>query len=189
MQLNYGLFDSYAGFESARMQFRKFTEEDADDLFLLRTNDEVMKYVDTQPLASIEEAGKMIESFHNLYAEKNGIVWAVIEKETDEFMGHFSIFNINHKHCRVEVGYIIMQKFWNKGYMTEALQKMIPVAFDKINAHSIEANVNPYNTASIKLLEKTGFKKEAYFRENYLFNGKFLDSVIYSLLEKDFIRL
>jgi len=51
--------------------------------------------------------------------------------------------------------------------------------------HSIEANVNPLNEKSKKVLERVGFKKEAYFRENYLFDGKFLDSVIYSLLEKD----
>ena len=51
--------------------------------------------------------------------------------------------------------------------------------------HSIEANVNPGNISSVKLLERAGFKREAYFRENYLFDGKFYDSLIYSLLETD----
>ncbi len=51
-----------------------------------------------------------------------------------------------------------------------------------MNLHSIEANVNPGNTASIKLLEKNNFTREAYFKENYFYDGKFLDTAIYSLL-------
>jgi ribosomal-protein-alanine N-acetyltransferase len=54
-----------------------------------------------------------------------------------------------------------------------------------MNLHSIEANINPENIASRKLLEKTGFVREAYFKENYFFNGKFIDSEIYSLLNKN----
>jgi ribosomal-protein-alanine N-acetyltransferase len=50
--------------------------------------------------------------------------------------------------------------------------------------HSIEANINPDNLASANLLEKNGFKKEAHFRENFYYNGKFLDSLIYSLVRK-----
>jgi ribosomal-protein-alanine N-acetyltransferase len=62
---------------------------------------------------------------------------------------------------------------------------MVRFGFKEMNLHSIEANVNPLNERSQKVLERVGFKREAYFRENYLFDGKFLDSVIFSLLEKD----
>ena len=50
--------------------------------------------------------------------------------------------------------------------------------------HSIEGNVNPNNAASIKLLEQNGFVKEAHFKENWLHNGKYLDTAIYSLVSK-----
>jgi ribosomal-protein-alanine N-acetyltransferase len=69
--------------------------------------------------------------------------------------------------------------------MHETLKRMAKFGFNNMKLHSIEANVNPGNEKSKRVLEKIGFKKEAYFRENYLFNGKFLDSIIYSLLEKD----
>ena len=69
--------------------------------------------------------------------------------------------------------------------MAESLNTLIPFGFNNLKVHSIEANVNPQNSKSIQLLEKAGFKKEAYFRVNYLFNGKFIDSVIYALLETD----
>ena len=69
--------------------------------------------------------------------------------------------------------------------MTETLSRMIGFAFDDLQVHSIKANVNPNNARSIALLEKANFRKEAYFRENYLYNGHFYDSVIYVLLETD----
>jgi ribosomal-protein-alanine N-acetyltransferase len=48
--------------------------------------------------------------------------------------------------------------------------------------HSVEADVNPANQPSIKLLERNNFVREAYFKENYFYDGKFLDSAIYTLL-------
>jgi ribosomal-protein-alanine N-acetyltransferase len=87
---------------------------------------------------------------------------------------------------RAEIGYAMKPEYWGNGYMYEALAKVINFGFNEFCLHSIEANVNPANASSIKLLEKLGFKKEAYFREDYLYNGKFLDTAIYSLLETDF---
>jgi ribosomal-protein-alanine N-acetyltransferase len=66
--------------------------------------------------------------------------------------------------------------------MREAVSEVIKYGFTVMRLHSIEANVNPDNKASIKLLEKNCFAREAYFKENYFYNGKFLDTVIYSLL-------
>ncbi len=86
---------------------------------------------------------------------------------------------------RAEIGYAMKPEYWGKGYIQEALIKVIYFGFNEFCLHSIEANVNPDNASSIKLLEKCGFKKEAYFKEDYFYNGKFLDSVIYSLLETD----
>jgi ribosomal-protein-alanine N-acetyltransferase len=103
-------------------------------------------------------------------------------------IGYFGFWRIDTHHCRGEIGYALHPNYWEKGYMKEAAFKLIEYGFSEIRLHSIEANVNPNNIPSIKLLEKIGFKKEAYFRENFLFNNEFVDSVIYSLLERDFIK-
>ena len=86
------------------------------------------------------------------------------------------------EHYRSEIGYALNPLFQGKGIMQEAMQAIIQYGFEIMKLHSVEANVNPANEASMRLLEKNGFVKEAYFRENYYFDGKFLDSVIYSLL-------
>ena len=63
------------------------------------------------------------------------------------------------------------------------------IYFQQLHLHSIEAIVNPDNVASIGILEKNGFVREAYYKEDYYFEGKFLDSAVYSLLEPKFISL
>jgi ribosomal-protein-alanine N-acetyltransferase len=67
--------------------------------------------------------------------------------------------------------------------MQEAMTVVLEYGFNTIKLHSVEANVNPNNTRSIQLLEKNGFVREAYHRENYYYNGHFLDSAIYSLID------
>lgn len=72
--------------------------------------------------------------------------------------------------------------------MSEAMLVVLDWAFQSFQLHSIEANVNPKNGSSIKLLQRFGFQQEALFRENYYFNGHFLDSAIYSLVRNDYFR-
>ncbi|MGK0366715.1 MAG: ribosomal-protein-alanine N-acetyltransferase [Saprospiraceae bacterium] len=91
-------------------------------------------------------------------------------------------------HFRTEIGYILHPDYWRKGLMSEALQTIVGYAFTKTKLHSIEANVSVDNKASMALLEKNGFVKEAHFKENYYYDGNFLDSIIYSLV-KGHVRL
>jgi ribosomal-protein-alanine N-acetyltransferase len=66
--------------------------------------------------------------------------------------------------------------------MQEAMRVVLDYGFKEMNLHSVEANVNPSNTRSIQLLERNGFVREAYHREDYYYNGHFLDSAIYSFI-------
>jgi ribosomal-protein-alanine N-acetyltransferase len=66
--------------------------------------------------------------------------------------------------------------------MSEAMDAVLNYGFNAMRLHSLEANVDPANAASIKLLEKKGFLKEAHLKENVFFNGRFIDSAIYSLI-------
>ena len=66
--------------------------------------------------------------------------------------------------------------------MDEALKAILHYGFHNLKFHSVEANIDPENTASKHLLEHNGFVREAYYKENYFFEEKFWDSAIYSLL-------
>ena len=184
-EIDKSIFKSFPEFESERLLFRKLLLSDAKDLLLIRSNDAVMRFMDVMRFESIADAEKMIRSVEESYKNENGINWAIVEKHSNSFVGYFGFFRIIPEHCRAESGYALKPEYWGKGYMYETINKMVRFGFENMRLHSIEANVNPLNERSKKVLERIGFKKEAHFRENYLFNGEFLDSIIYSLLEKD----
>ncbi len=142
--------------------------------------------MDSRRHSGISDAAEFIAENLKSYVEKKGIFWAIIERKTEEFIGDFSIRNIDHRHCRAEIGYTLKSEFWGRGYMKESMMATLDFAFRELNLHSLEANINPENDNSRHLLVNMGFIKEAYFRENYFYNGEFLDSEIYCLLEKDF---
>jgi ribosomal-protein-alanine N-acetyltransferase len=73
-------------------------------------------------------------------------------------------------------------KHWNKGLMKEAVKAVVDHGFNIIKLHSIEGHINPVNLVSGIVLEKCGFTREAYFRENFYFRGKFFDSAVYCRL-------
>jgi len=184
-EIDKSIFKSFPEFESERLLFRKFLLSDAKDLLLIRSNDAVMKYLDIARFESIADAEKMIRTVSESYDKETGINWGIVEKHSNNFIGYFGFWRMIPEHCRAEIGYALKPEYWGRGYMYETINRMVRFGFKNMNLHSIEANVNPDNDKSKKVLEKIGFKKEAYFRENYLFNNRFLDSIIYSLLEKD----
>lgn len=185
-EINKNIFKLFPEFETDQLRLRKIYPSDAKNIFLIRSNDDVMKFMDVARHNSKIDSEKLIRAIEDSYKNKTGINWAIIEKDSNYFVGYIGFIRIFSEHCRAEIGYALKPEYWGKGYMFETINKIVRFGFKEMNLHSIEANVNPLNERSQKVLERVGFKKEAYFRENYLFDGKFLDSVIYSLLEKDF---
>jgi len=183
--LNEQVFQSFPKLSSERLLYRAFEKKEATDFFSIRSNDKVMQYMDMPPLSSAEEAVNSIIENQQLYLEKKGISWAIVEKASNCLVGYFSFWKLHRHHARAEIGFALKPEYWGKGYMKETMDCLMPFAFNDLNIHSIEANIKPLNQRSENLLVQVGFQKEGYFRENFWFNGAFHDSIIYSLLEKD----
>lgn len=179
-------FENFPQLESERLIFRAFDLKDALDIQLIRSDDKVMNYMDSEYHKTIKDSENFILKNCDRYKNKSGIFWAIIEKTENKFIGDFAFWNIIRENHRAEIGYTLKPDFWSKGYMTETLTRLIKFGFNDLKLHSFEAEINPKNTHSEKALVKIGFKKEAYFKENRYFNGQYLDSEIYSLLETDF---
>lgn len=186
--INQQYFQEFPWLKTHRLFLRKQELKDAASLQQLRSHDEVMKFMDSDKHHDIKTSEAFITRNLESYQQKSGFFWAIIESETDSYCGDIILRKIDSTNARAEIGYTLMPEFWGRGYMKEAMRAVISFGFKDLGLHSIEANINPANETSRALLLKMGFVKEAYFRENYYYNGKFLDSEIYSLLEKDFLR-
>ena len=177
-------FDPFPVISTERLILREIGYLDAPEIFTLRSDPRVMTYLDRAPDDSIDRAHIFISHLKESQQNGDGIVWALSLKSDRAMIGTAGFWRIMREHYRAEVGYTMHPDHQGKGYMQEAMQAILEYGFQKIKLHSVEANVNPDNTASIKLLERNGFVKEAHFHENWYHNGKFLDSAIYSLLKK-----
>jgi ribosomal-protein-alanine N-acetyltransferase len=169
-----------------RVLLKAITEDHAEGFYRLRTDDDVMRYVEVARPQSKEEARAVIaDQYIPKWQNNTGITWALHLKDNNEYIGNIGLFRLDAEHHRAEIGYTMFPAHWGKGLMGECLRTVIHYGFEQLNLHSIEANINPENTASAKILERHGFVREAYFKENYYWQGKFLDSAIYSLLVQD----
>ena len=177
-------FTPFPVLETENLILRQISPNDDDEVFALRSNPQTMKFI-PRPLAeTIEDAQKFITDC-NASIEKNDLInWAITSKKEDKLIGMIGFFRMQPENFRGEVGYILNPNFHGKGIMKEALDKALQFGFRTLNFHSIEAVIDPRNTASENLLVKANFKKEAHFKENFFYNNEFLDTIIYSLLKK-----
>jgi ribosomal-protein-alanine N-acetyltransferase len=175
-------FTPFPTIHTERLALRELEAADVNEIFFLRSDMDVLKYLDKEPEKSVDEAKKFIESIKENTIHNNSILWGIALRESHEIIGSICFWRILKEHYRAEIGYVLHPAFQGKGIMDEAIKAVLQYGFEAMQLHSVEANINPANIASMKLLEKNGFVKEAYFKENYYCNGKFIDSAIYSLI-------
>lgn len=176
-------FSPFPQLQTERLLLKQIQEKDASALFVLRSNTDVVRYLDRAPAASVEDTIAFIGVLTNFLQKDEGITWGIFLKtDPGVLCGTIGFWQIQKEHYRAEIGYMLLPSKQGKGFMHEAIQTVLQYGFESMKLHSVEANVNPENKASIKVLERNGFVREAYFKENHYYNGKFSDSAIYSLL-------
>lgn len=175
-------FSPFPVINTKRLSLRQITRTDIPALFQLRSDKKVMQYLDRPPVKTLGEAEDYFKKIQEMEILKQSITWAITLRDENNLIGTICHWNILPQHYRSEIGYSLLPAFQGKGIMQESIEMVLGYGFEKMGLHSVEAMVNPLNLASIRLLEKNSFRKEAYFRENYYFNGKFLDTAVYSLI-------
>jgi len=163
-----------------RLILKQIIAEDIHQLFELRSDKEVMKYIPRKPAQTIEDARQLFLHFDEVIHNNEKITWGIFLRETVKLIGTIGYVNIYKENYRAEMGYLLSPEFQGKGMMSEALKRAVEYGFNDLKLHSIEAIVHPNNIPSTKLLECNQFIKEAYLKDNQFFDGKFIDSVIYS---------
>jgi ribosomal-protein-alanine N-acetyltransferase len=176
-------FPSFPSLHTPRLLLREITPDDAEALFGMRSDERVMRYLARPLQQDIGEAIQLIENIRQMYTQNEALTWAICRRENPaRLIGTIGFWKMDKANHRTEIGYLLHPDCWGQGLMDEAMQAAIEYCFEVLNFHSIEANTDPENAASGRVLEKHGFLQEAYFRENLCYDGRFLDSRIYSKL-------
>ncbi len=178
-------FLPFQNLETERLFLRRLDENDVNEVFELRSNPETMRFIPRPLVKTTEEALGHITMINEKIDSNMGINWAITHKGNPKLLGIIGHYRIQPENFRAEIGYMLLPEYQSQGIVSEAIKTVVDYGFDVMQLHSIEAVIDPGNFASEKVLQKNGFVKEAHILENEFAEGKFWDTVIYSLLKKN----
>ena len=171
--------------DADRVRLRWLTEADVPALFDIFSDPEVTRYWSFPALADREAAAALLAEIHDYFRQGTLYQWGVALQDSDLVVGTCTLASIDLQNRRAEIGFALHRGYWKQGLISEALVALLHHAFEDLKLHRIEADVDPRNAASLRLLERFGFEREGYLRERWIVDGEVTDTVFYGLLESD----
>jgi ribosomal-protein-alanine N-acetyltransferase len=175
-------FSPFPVLRTPRLLLRAIMPADAPALFVLRSDPRVMQHIGRPLAKTVEDAESLLQLIHADFENRTGITWALTRHGDPQLVGTIGFWQIAAEHHRAELGYMLHPDLWGQGITREAATAVIDHGFTAMQLHRIEACVDPANKASIALLESLGFAREAHLVQNFLFEGVFLDTLMYARL-------
>ena len=167
-----------------RVRLRGPGAADADDLFALFSDPRVMRYWSRAPMRDRGEAEGLVGEILEAFARRELINWLVVDAD-DRAIGTCTLFRFDPRHRRAEVGYALRPDHWGRGLASEAVTLAIDWALRTLDLHRIEADIDPRNDASRRVLERLGFRSEGVLRERFFVDGSATDSELLGVLASE----
>ena len=164
--------------ETERLILRAIAPDDRFAIFKNYSDPDVAKWFFDQPYAQIEQADQIIHEFIKKTTEGKGLAWAILLKESGEFLGTCSYENFDAK-LQGEIGFDLAKRHWGHGYMAEALGAIITYGFAVLDLVKIEAHTYSRNSRARRVLERLAFRVDSVKE----------DSHCYTLARTDGIRI
>lgn len=161
-------FKLFPVLRTERLILRQLVDSDADEIFALRSNNQVNKYLDRKASNSIDEAKNFIRTIHENIQKNDSIYWAIALNGADRLIGTICLFDFSDDNLKAEIGYELLPDFQRKGIMQEAASKVIEFGTQDIRLKSIVAYTHFENHRSTRLLEKFNFKKHSVEDNNLM---------------------
>jgi RimJ/RimL family protein N-acetyltransferase len=167
-----------------RLKLRWMDAGDAEAHYTVFSDPEVARYWSSGPWTALDQAHEHIAATQAAYADGSGMRLGIALRETDALIGNASLHRFVDTSRRCELGYALARAHWGYGYVSEALRALLDYGFTALDLNRIEADIDPRNTASARVLEKLGFRKEGYMPERWIVQGEPADTVYYGLLRR-----
>lgn len=171
---------------SERLHLRKLTMKDAPDIYEYSKDPLVAEHVLWDAHTSVWESKGYIRWMMRKYRNGDPSSWGIALNENDKVIGTIGFMWIQPENAAAEVGYSLSRKYWNKGYMTEALKALMKYGFDEMKLNRIEAMHETSNPASGAVMRKCGMKLEGTMRSKLFNKGKYVDVDLYAILRREF---
>ncbi len=167
-----------------RLKLRWMEASDAEAHYAVFSDPDVARYWSSGPWTALDQAHEHITATQAAYADGSGMRLGIALRETGELIGNASLHRFVDTSRRCELGYALARAHWGYGYVSEALRALLDFGFTALDLNRVEADIDPRNTASARVLEKLGFRKEGYMPERWIVQGEPADTVYYGLLRR-----
>jgi [ribosomal protein S5]-alanine N-acetyltransferase len=174
-------FEPFPTLATKRLLLRCISRDDVSEMFVLRSDRRILTH--RLPIQTNDEALAYIQKITDELANGVSITWAIQFKDDPKLLGTVCFWNFRKEHDRAEIGYALLTDHHRNGIMTEVLPAVLNYGFETMKLHSVEGHIDPANRGSQKVLERNGFVREAYFKDNIKYpDGSYRDTAVYSLL-------
>jgi RimJ/RimL family protein N-acetyltransferase len=144
--------------ETPRLLLRPFGSGDAAVVHTVYSDPVVMRYVATGPMADLSVTERLLQDYDAHQRRHGYSFWAVIERASGRLIGDAGLYRTPSG--EVELGYTLGERWWGRGYATEAAWRWVTVAFEELGITEIVALAEPANVASMHVLDKLGMRRD-----------------------------
>ncbi|HSD08651.1 GNAT family N-acetyltransferase [Flavobacterium sp.] len=142
-----------------RLTLRQLSKEDAEEVFQLRTDPQINKYLDRKPSKTLGDALNFINNINENIKNNESYYWAILMTGKEKLIGTICLFDFSKDKKNCEIGYELLTEYQGNGIMLEAIKKVIEYANQILGVKTIDALIHKENRNSIKLVQKLNFKK------------------------------
>ena len=173
---------------SARLLLRPPVAADADALLAIFGHPEAMRYWSTPPWTHLDQATARIEADLQHIAAGAAIRLVLQPLAGGPVIGAVTLFGFVGDSRRAETGYILHRSAWGQGFAMEAMHRLLSYGLSELGLRRVEADIDPRNARSARLLERLGFVLEGRLRERWEVAGEVSDTALYGLLASDGLK-
>ena len=178
--------NAYPALATKRLRLRQFRPSDLPGLHACFGDEEAMRYWNFPACKTESETERWLQVLAKTTSPYDYLAWAVAEKRGDGCIGMINYHHREARNARLEIGYILAPARQGRGLMTEAVEAIVAYCFDKLGVHRIEALIHPDNAASIRLVERLGFRREGGpLRDRWRRGEGYMSVMMYGLLAGD----
>jgi RimJ/RimL family protein N-acetyltransferase len=172
-----------------RLRLRLFVASDLDDFHRLFAEPAMVQYLAWEPFDLDQAQQRMNDRLARTSIAREGDILslAIEERSTGDFVGEVIAIYKSEANRHVEIGYAVSPHVAGRGYATEAAAALLHLAFEDLAAHRVTAELDAANSASARVVEKLGMRREAHHRAAEFVKGAWVDGLTYAMLSDEFV--
>lgn len=183
------LFSDLPELQTARLVLRRLRDADQFDVNEYASTEEVPRFLLWTPHLNLRETKGYLEFMQKRYRKGLHSEWGIVIRDTGKVIGTCGFTSVDLQNESCELGYVLSPSFWGKGYMDEAFEAVLHVAFHDLKAHRATLRILEGNVHSCRFAERHHFRSEGRDVEAMQVKGEFKTVLRYALLKKEYEEL